>query len=83
MSKFFKAAIIGLTLIGTVSAAEALPVTSLGSDAAVVSGAQIEKTVVIVTKRVVRRRPAVIRKTIIVRRRPMVRRPLVRLLRHL
>ncbi len=78
MSKFLKGAILALGLLGTVSAAEAMPaVPNLAAPATVAGVPQIEKTVIIVRRRVVRPRVFVRRPRVIIRRRPIIRRPLI------
>ncbi len=79
MSKFLKGAILALGLLGTVSVAEAMPaVPNLAAPAAVAGVPQIEKTVVVVTRRVVRPRVFVRRPRVIVRRPFVHRRVIIR-----
>ena len=72
MQSMLKVAVLCLGSLATVSAAEAMPAVSQFADPATVSvgGAQVDKAVVIVNRRVVRRRPAII-----------VRRPMHRVIR--
>lgn len=77
MHSMFKAAVICLGTLASVSAAEAMPALSHFATMPAVSGsgAQIEKTVVIVRRRVIVRRP--------VRRVRPVRRIVRGIVRHL
>lgn len=64
MRSFFKVAVIGLGTLVSISAAEAMPAaTSL--IAAPADGALIQKTVVIVTKRVVRRPRVIVHRRVV------------------
>lgn len=74
MNSLFKAAVICLGTLATVSAAEAMPALSplpAAPEGVTVGGAQLDKVVVVITRRVrrpaivVRRRPAVVRRTVI------------------
>ena len=78
MSKLLKGAILALGLLGTVSVAEAMPaVPNLAAPVAIAGVPHVEKTVVVVTRHVVRRPRVIVRRPRVIVRRPFVRRRVI------